>query len=122
MENQTQEFKRLEVLQAKSIDRLDRLQEKFLILNEKITDFEYIYLSNTKNSHKARQTMLMLMFCLFAILFLLILLGLSVEAEVGRSKLQYSANGILQVIIAFATLGGGAGAIAGYQKINRIIK
>lgn len=121
MDNQTQEFKRLEVLQAKSIDRIDRLQTNLMVLSDKIADFEHIYLFNTKNSHKARQTMLILMFCVFAILFLLILLGLSVEAEIGRSKLHYSANSVLQLVIALTTVGGGAGAIAGYQRINRYI-
>jgi hypothetical protein len=86
---------------------------------EKLDEIEELFLKHSKYSLSNSQTLLFLVFGLFVSLLLLALLGTSIEGEIGNSKINYSANGVLQVLLTVLTASGGGIALNQIQKSMR---
>lgn len=86
---------------------------------EKLDAIEELVIKHSRHSLSNSQTLLFLFFGLFVSLLLLVFLNTSIEGQIGSSKISYSANGILQLIVTLVTAGGSGIAINQIQKSIR---
>lgn len=86
---------------------------------EKLDEIEELFIKHSKRSLNNSQTLLLLVCGLFVCLLLLAFLGTSIEGQIGTSKIKYSANTVLQIVLTIATAGGGGVAIAQLQRIKK---
>jgi hypothetical protein len=83
---------------------------------EKLEEIEELFIKHSRHSISNSQTLLFLFFGLFISLLLLALLGTSIEGQIGTSKINYSANGLLQILLTILTAGGGGVALNQIKK------
>ncbi|MGL5876951.1 MAG: hypothetical protein ACRC2V_04085 [Xenococcaceae cyanobacterium] len=99
--------------------KFNQIDRELKANTEKLNEIEELFIKHSRRSLDNSQILLFLVFGLFISLLLLALLGTSIEGHIGNSKINYSANSFLQVILTIATAGGGGVAIAQIQKFKK---
>jgi hypothetical protein len=108
----------IDFLQLADRQQAERINELELALAEIKKDL----LAHFKRSLSISRTILLLLSGVFFAFFLLLLLGTSIEGQIGNSKITYSSNSTLQLILSALTLGGGSAAVAQLPTIKKLFK
>jgi hypothetical protein len=92
------------------------------ILAERLNEVESAIVSHSRRSLNNSQNLYLLLCGVFLCFFVLVLLGTSIEGQVGTSKISYSSNGVFQFALSALSLGGGGVAIAQLPIVKRFFK
>jgi hypothetical protein len=95
---------------------------RFKQVEERLESVEDAIISHSKRSQINNQNLYLLLCGIFLCFFVLVLLGTSIEGQIGTSKISYSSNGVFQFVLSALSLGGGGVAIAQLPIVKRFLK